>query len=371
MPASVLDATDVKRCTACGHHLGRCEFGRDRSRKDGLNNRCRSCDRERGRERYEREVGPLPTRQCIGCGVGLRGHKRQVCGKPACKRAYWAQRTRTPEQRARERKRERAPRKPNTECEICGELFVGRTSKGVRQRTCSRECGVRLRQEVTGTQCSKLHGQSSDVGWGSFALCSTVFQARGRRKTCPGAACRREFARRRYWPIRSCEPPPPASVIACDECGEQFAATSVARRFCSRRCCGRAHRRALRRRQRAEGRRNDGDRRQQQRRRQLLIRLGREGALFSLREIAERDGWTCHLCGLPVDEAAASMDHLVPLSEGGPHSRENVKLAHHLCNSVRGTLPLEEWWSIPPGQGLALVATITDRSPQTSPPPNA
>ena len=63
---------------------------------------------------------------------------------------------------------------------------------------------------------------------------------------------------------------------------------------------------------------------------------------YSREAIFERDGWRCHLCGgrvlrsLPVSHPeASSIDHLVPLSAGGPDAPENVRLAHLRCNSVR------------------------------------
>lgn len=54
-------------------------------------------------------------------------------------------------------------------------------------------------------------------------------------------------------------------------------------------------------------------------------------------EIAERDGWKCHICGKRVTKKDWSLDHLVPLSKGGSHTPENVALAHRRCNSRRGT----------------------------------
>jgi len=59
--------------------------------------------------------------------------------------------------------------------------------------------------------------------------------------------------------------------------------------------------------------------------------------------IAERDAWTCHLCGLPVDPAlrgrtrwARSFDHVIPITRGGHHVASNIKLAHFGCNSRKG-----------------------------------
>lgn len=53
-------------------------------------------------------------------------------------------------------------------------------------------------------------------------------------------------------------------------------------------------------------------------------------------EIAERDGWICHICGKPVTKKNWSLDHLTPLSKGGEHTAKNIALAHRICNSRRG-----------------------------------
>jgi hypothetical protein len=63
---------------------------------------------------------------------------------------------------------------------------------------------------------------------------------------------------------------------------------------------------------------------------------------FDVVAVYERDEWLCWICGQPVDPAlrapdplSKSLDHVVPISEGGPHVRENVRLAHAICNSRR------------------------------------
>lgn len=56
----------------------------------------------------------------------------------------------------------------------------------------------------------------------------------------------------------------------------------------------------------------------------------------SLGELFERDGGRCHICKKKVAWEQKSMDHLVPLSQGGDHSWANVALAHISCNSRRG-----------------------------------
>lgn len=85
------------------------------------------------------------------------------------------------------------------------------------------------------------------------------------------------------------------------------------------------------------------NRRKSSRTRNARIRGAQVLERFSLEEIAERDGWVCHLCRKKVNralkhphKASAAVDHLVPLAEGGDHTRANVALAHLLCNSRKG-----------------------------------
>lgn len=71
-------------------------------------------------------------------------------------------------------------------------------------------------------------------------------------------------------------------------------------------------------------------------------KAGAECEKFRHAEVFERDGWICGLCGAPVDRdraypdpVSASLDHIVPLSFGGPHTRDNTQLAHLGCNLAK------------------------------------
>lgn len=62
------------------------------------------------------------------------------------------------------------------------------------------------------------------------------------------------------------------------------------------------------------------------------------------RPLGDRDSWRCHLCQRSVPKKAgtgkqkngATVDHLVPIVDGGEHRWENVALAHWSCNVSRG-----------------------------------
>lgn len=74
-------------------------------------------------------------------------------------------------------------------------------------------------------------------------------------------------------------------------------------------------------------------------RRRVRIKGGETEKIQRL-EIFERDGWTCGICGEPIDPTIAypsplskSIDHIIPVSKGGSHTRANVQAAHLACNS--------------------------------------
>lgn len=63
------------------------------------------------------------------------------------------------------------------------------------------------------------------------------------------------------------------------------------------------------------------------------------------RAIYERDAWVCQICTEPISDAVdtpfilrASVDHIVPQSSGfePDHSTGNLRMAHVICNSLRG-----------------------------------
>lgn len=56
----------------------------------------------------------------------------------------------------------------------------------------------------------------------------------------------------------------------------------------------------------------------------------------------ERECGRCWMCGKDVVLAAMHVDHIIPLSRGGPHAYANVGCACRLCNSAkRNKLPSE------------------------------
>jgi 5-methylcytosine-specific restriction endonuclease McrA len=70
---------------------------------------------------------------------------------------------------------------------------------------------------------------------------------------------------------------------------------------------------------------------------------------FSRADIFARDLGRCHLCGKKVDPQSWHLDHLVPISLGGSHTRSNTAVSHPLCNIRRnatGPAQLRLWGGI-------------------------
>lgn len=65
-------------------------------------------------------------------------------------------------------------------------------------------------------------------------------------------------------------------------------------------------------------------------------------------KVFARDGWRCQLCKrkTPVnkrgtyDDDAPELDHIVPLSKGGPHTYANTQCACRRCNQLKSDRPL-------------------------------
>lgn len=79
----------------------------------------------------------------------------------------------------------------------------------------------------------------------------------------------------------------------------------------------------------------------------LTRRAVRQGASsngdkITLKALRLRDGGICHICRRRVPKSTktrarqGSVDHLIPIADGGTHTWDNVALAHLGCNSKRG-----------------------------------
>ena len=69
---------------------------------------------------------------------------------------------------------------------------------------------------------------------------------------------------------------------------------------------------------------------------------------YTKEEVLKKYGTDCHICGTPIDlkaprkagktgwEHGLHLDHLIPISKGGPDTIDNVRPAHGVCNLSKG-----------------------------------
>lgn len=61
-------------------------------------------------------------------------------------------------------------------------------------------------------------------------------------------------------------------------------------------------------------------------------------------KLLDRDGNACYYCREPfTDERVPTIDHIVPISEGGGNTQANMVLACDWCNEKRGTKTVDQY----------------------------
>jgi 5-methylcytosine-specific restriction endonuclease McrA len=196
--------------------------------------------------------------------------------------------------------------------------YTGRKERGFLEA--NRE---RNRLAVAAHQARKVAARAMAV----CAMCGTGFAPTRKRRFCSDdcrvahyQATSSERGRVRYY--RNWIPP---QDRACEECGTTFTPTLPHMRHCSIEC-----------------RRRIGGKVRRARLRQV------EHERVSSTKVFERDGWLCHICGRKtlkdkrgkIHDRAPHLDHIVPLSLGGPHTYANTACACMKCNLTKGSRTL-------------------------------
>lgn len=220
----------------------------------------------------------MSSLSCARCGVefvrpGKRGPNPKYCS---------------------ERCRYNSGRTVEASCFHCGEEFSYLAKKGQAQRYCTPECR------------KSGYAPRSPVSYAVCEFCSHLFVARTRRA------------------VRSCK---------ADEC-QRLLRNEQAR-------SGRDKYAAKHGRSRESLYRDPEERSDQARRRRAMMALV-ETEVFAARDVFEAGRWICGLCGDPIDpelkhphRQSATLDHIVPISKGGPHTMANCQPAHYSCNASK------------------------------------
>lgn len=125
------------------------------------------------------------------------------------------------------------------------------------------------------------------------------------------------------------------SNLKCIECGSTFKGTRLNQKICSPKC--------------RKVRKNRQQRLSKDKRINEANNIDKD---ISVETLYKRDKGICYICGGKCDfndnyevngyftagPTYPSIDHLMPIARGGMHAWDNVKLAHHHCNSMKSDI---------------------------------
>lgn len=72
------------------------------------------------------------------------------------------------------------------------------------------------------------------------------------------------------------------------------------------------------------------------------LHRGSRGNKVMVKELMQRHGEWCGLCGLPLGDDI-TVDHLTPVAQGGVYELHNLTLAHKSCNSSKNDKDFVMW----------------------------
>ena len=316
----------AKSRAACGTVAG---YQQHRVRGEDQCGDCRAAYNDYQIKRRHGLLPPLAERPCQQCGELFAPKRRRTaktcdscsgvgpptprvckdCAVPVGKSAQRCDTCRNDRRRASEAEREKQRHRDPLERKRAHSRWVAKRRQYLEAVCLPWPFGPTL------AETGPIHGPTEPPKVSICGFCCKVVP--GTKKWCSGPCMR--------YGSKSWETSSPLDIGECLRCGKPYC-----RRFkhanngmCSAECTKRAHKAAEKRRRRVARRNGQSER-------------------YTTREIADRDGWRCHLCGKKVPDrpykardADPTVDHLVPVSAGGDDVRSNVALAHNLCNMRR------------------------------------
>lgn len=190
-----------------------------------------------------------------------------------------------------------------------------------------KENPVRVRCNVCGGEFERTYHNITTKGRVTCPLC--IEAKRAERKA---REQNERDKRKRLSEINKAKNAKQLRLVVCPVCGETFLTWNIRHRFCSDQCRKESARLYASYNQGSDDRLNQSN----------VVDKD-----IDLNRLYERDKGVCQICGKPVDfndchyndngafvagNLYPSKDHIVPLSLGGKHSWDNVRLAHRICN---------------------------------------
>jgi hypothetical protein len=305
-----------------------CEYCGKQFITKSLGNKCCSdeCKKQRrndiDREKHKTAKGNKNKKYkalCKHCGKEFSSNQPQAkfcCGK--CRHKY--------------RKKHYRITEPFI-CKYCGKEFH---PKGYDRTTyCSRECAFADR-------VAKPKEKRKPI----CVICGKEFEGRLNSKYCSDE-CYEKYKKDKYLKYKNSDKylsdlekqrnnykPKNIYTKICKYCGLEYKTSNNRSKYCSKKCATKSY--------------NISESRREERRRYRARKVGAYIKPVNTMEIYKRDKGVCQICGKKVNKKliyphpmSMSLDHIIPLSEGGTHEPKNVQLTHFQCNSIKSNGTLE------------------------------
>jgi predicted nucleic acid-binding Zn ribbon protein len=227
-------------------------------------------------------------------------------------------------------------------CNNCGNNFVPKFLD--RTTYCSRGCSYEASNKKKKEREEILKEEKKNKSIKTCLACNKEFQTKKDQKFC-STECREATNKNKRIDkyVSNLN-----KNYKCKVCNKKFKSEykNMKRSFCCEECeieYKRIKKRAFRKTTKGkEEKHNWNTKRRLKNKSQFVEKVNRK-------EIYERDKWICQLCGCKVDKRikyphimSASLDHIIPIAEGGTHESKNCQLAHFICNSKKSNRALNE-----------------------------
>jgi len=325
----------MKTCTKCKIEKVLAEFSPQPDYKDGLKSWCKACvcdygrryraDPDRTNRQYAKEQQiKRGVKTCTKCGLEKELTEFGVCSKvkdgrtPRCtvctridtKNHYWAIGERAEKRNLKQQQLER----------------------GVK--TCTA-CGVEKKLVAFNSnyRCKDGHASWCRVCMGVVPLTSAAVKKRTSRDKK-----KRDRVKKRVLKERAVQRQKEFGVKTCTKCGVEKELLEFYMRCSSymARCkvCEKKQTIAYRQTEAGKAARRRSTRKRRAKECGVTINSVDETAIY------KRCGNKCAYCGSTEN---LSLDHIVALAAGGPHTQDNLTVACQPCNSSKGTKSVNEW----------------------------